>query len=134
MNIALALLGTGIVTLYAVLWILGPIVLTDWLRHRREDVRRRQIALTDAIHGQLGPVVSPEVRKALWGPWQIHMALPFTQPAEVGRILTAVDGILSATGETDQYQIVLTSRNSITTPWWSSRHSLKQWSRGAASA
>jgi len=136
METYLGLLGFVLVSLYMTLWVIGPMVLTDWFRKRREESVKRQIALTEAIHGQVGPIVSPEVTKPFWGPWQIRMAVPFTQPTEVGRILSVVNGLLSATNQLDQYQIVLTPREtypSDNTPW-NEKSSVKRWSRGTAVA
>ena len=135
METYVGLLGFVVVSLYVTAWVIGPMVLTDWFRTRREEATKRQIAITDAIHGQVGPVVSPEVTKPFWGPWQIRMAVPFTQPTEVGRILAVVNGLLSATNQLDQYQIVLTPREahlSGNTPW-NEKQPVK-WSRGTAVA
>jgi hypothetical protein len=54
------------------------------LERRRDRRVARQIMVTDAIHKELGPVVAPLVRKPLWGPWQLEMAVPFARPGVVG--------------------------------------------------
>jgi hypothetical protein len=111
MRIDQILLG-AIVPLYVFLWIGVPIILADWLRKRRQETVKRQVALTEAIDGRLGAVVAPVVKKTLWGPWQVRLAVPFTQPAVVGRILAVVDEMLSASDPMlpGQYRIVLTPR------------------------
>lgn len=111
MRIDQILLG-AVVPLYVFLWIGIPIVLADWLRKRRQETVKRQVALTEAIDGRLGAVVAPVVKKPLWGPWQVRLAVPFTQPAVVGRILAVVDEMLSASDPMlpDQYRIILTNR------------------------
>lgn len=101
MDTVLTLIAAAAGALYLVCLVGGPMVLMDWLRHRREEVTRRQIALTDAIDATLGPVVTPMVRKSLWGPWQIRIAVPFTRPLAVGRILAVVREALSAADRMD---------------------------------
>jgi hypothetical protein len=39
------------------------------VQRMRLDAVRRQIALTDAIHAELGAVVAPTVRRRLGGRW-----------------------------------------------------------------
>jgi hypothetical protein len=68
----------------------GPMALVDWFRRRRQTAIARQIALTDALDGRLGALVAPEVRKPLFGPWEIRIAVPFHRSAMVARILSVV--------------------------------------------
>lgn len=109
----------------------GPAILTDWLRKRREAATWCQIAITDAIDSQFGPIVSPVVRYSMWGLWQVQIAVPIMQPGAVGRILQLVDEVLTTTGHTpvEEYRIVLTpkqdairqetnSRTGQSTPSW----------------
>ncbi len=96
MGTAQVLLGMAVVSVLVFLWIGAPILLTTWLRKRREDTVRWQIALTDAIDGQLGMIVAPVVKHPLWGPWEIRIAVPFTRPSIAGRILAVADEALSA--------------------------------------
>jgi len=112
METILTLLGVVVVPLYMVSLIGGPMVLADWLRKRRQETIKRQIALTDAIDGQLGAIVSPVVKKPLWGPWQIHIAVPFARAAAVGKILAIAHEALSVADGMNPgcYQIVLTPK------------------------
>lgn len=105
-------IGVAVVALYLVSLIGGPMLLMDWLRNWREEAIRRQIALTDAIDAELGAIVAPMVRKPLWGPWQIRIAVPFTRPAAVGRILAVAHEVLSTADRMHpaRYQIVLTPK------------------------
>ena len=107
----LAWLSVVLVPLYLVSLIGGPMLLMDWLRKRREETIRRQIALTDAIDGHFGAIVSPAVmvKRPIWGPWKILMAVPFTRPAAVGRILALAHEVLSVADRihSDRYEIVL---------------------------
>ena len=106
------LLGMAVFSLLVFVLIGGPAILTDWLRKRREEATRCQIALTDAIDGQLGPIVSPVVKNPLWGPWQVQIAVPFTRPGAVGKILQVVDETLTTPNSmgVDRYRIVLTPK------------------------
>lgn len=112
METVLTWIGAVVAPLYLVSLIGGPMVLMDWLRSRRQETIRRQVALTDAIDGALGAIVSPVVKRPLWGPWQVQIAVPSTRTASVGRILALAHEVFSATdGMTpDRYQIVLTPK------------------------
>jgi hypothetical protein len=119
MDIA-AVLGVVLFSAFLALWFVGPFVFAGWARARREETVKRQIALTEAIHRDLGSLVSPVVRRPLWGPWQIRIAVPFSRPATVGSILALAHEAI-AVGDwmnRDDYEIVLTpqSRNSGAEP------------------
>jgi len=73
----------------------GPMLLVDWSRKRRQTAIERQIALTDALDGQLGPIVAPVVKKPLFGLWEIQIAVPVLWSAAVPRILSVVDNVFS---------------------------------------
>ncbi len=112
MGIGLILLGMLVFWLFVFLWIGGPMILMGWLQNRRQEAIRRQIALTEAIDSQLGAIVAPVVKKPLWGPWQIQIAVPFAQPVTVGRILAVTHEVLSVADRMNpgRYQIVLTPK------------------------
>ncbi len=105
-----------VVSLYVMLWIGGPMLLMDWLRNRRQETIKRQIALTDAIDGRLGAIVAPVVKKPLWGPWQIQIAVPFARAAAVGKILAVAHEVLSVADRMNpgRYEIVLTPKQDPT--------------------
>lgn len=79
----LGLISVTIVPLVAVAAVL--LLTTRWERARDERVAC-QAAVTDAIHQELGAVVAPTVRKRLWGPCQLVIAVPLERPALVGRV------------------------------------------------
>lgn len=91
--------------------IVGIMVLPGWLQTRHQEMTRRQIALTDALDAEFGPVVTPLVRKPFWGPWRIEMAVPCARPAMVARILAMTHEMLSVAERTSpvRYRIVLTA-------------------------
>jgi hypothetical protein len=129
----------GMLTFSLLLFVLvgGPAILTDWLRRRREEATRRQIAITDAIDRQFGPIVSPVVKNPLRGPWQVQIAVPIMRPGAVGLILQLVDEVFTKSNDmgVDRYRIVLTptpdgihqeteSRTSQGTASWLADHGL----------
>lgn len=89
-----------------------PVGLVGWLRDRREEIARRQMALTEALHREFGLLVSPEVRKPLWGPWQIRIGVPFADAAAVGTVFSVAHRVLAYAGRTHagRHQIVLMPR------------------------
>jgi hypothetical protein len=81
------LLTTAVVLLLPFLAISALLVLAERLQDRRERARYRQIALTDAIHRELGAVAALTVRQRLGGGWAVSMAVPLDRPAAVAAIL-----------------------------------------------
>ena len=97
-----------------------PLMIAGWilcaLEQRRHRRVARQIMVTDAIHRELGPVVAPFVRKPLWGPWRLEMAVPFGRPGVVGTALAIAHQTLAADGDgkkSDAFQIVLTPQEDV---------------------
>jgi hypothetical protein len=90
----------------------GPMLLVDWARKRREQAIERQIALTDALDGQLGAIVAPVVTKPLLGPWEIQIAVPFHRFTTVARILSVVEKVFpDVEGEGPRpYRILLSAK------------------------
>ena len=64
----------------------------------------RQIALTDALHRDLGPVVSPWVTRR-GGRWRVSVAVPFDRPALVEAVLAVVQRAFP-----ERFELVLTPR------------------------
>lgn len=73
--------GLAIVVVLAVpvAAVLGLLRLATVLERRREQVIAQQVALTDAIHGVMGPVVAPVVRRGRGG-WVGLLAVPAGYP------------------------------------------------------
>ncbi len=95
MNTGLTLFGAMIALLYS-LTILGAIVLPGWLERRRREAAELQAIITDAIDGEVGPIVAPVVKRPIWGPWRIEIAAPLGRRDTVGRILARAHKTLSA--------------------------------------
>src|SRR5262245_4980913 len=49
----------------------------------------RQVGVTDAIHADLGAIVSPVVRRRLGGRWQLTIPVPLDDLDAVGRVVRA---------------------------------------------
>jgi hypothetical protein len=99
----------------ALLTMLAPLVfvgflleLTDWRERRRHAAIARQVALTDAIAAELGGIVAPLVEPSLWGPWRVHIAVPFSRPFLVGRIVAIANRVLARVP--GRHAIVLTAQ------------------------
>jgi hypothetical protein len=59
--------------------LIGLLRLATLLQRRREATISRQIALTDAIHAALGPVIAPVVRRGRGG-WVGVLPVPIGHP------------------------------------------------------
>jgi hypothetical protein len=77
----LAVLILPMAAVTAVLLVVGRV------QRAREAEIGRQVAVTDAIHSELGAVVSPVVKRRFGRGWRIEIAVPFQRPAIVGRVV-----------------------------------------------
>ena len=94
------LMGLPIFVVVALLEVAG------WRDRVRAAAVARQIVLTDAIAEELGAVVAPVVRKGLWGPWRIEVAVPWARAATVGRVVAIAHRVFSRGG--GRYELVVT--------------------------
>lgn len=79
--------GIAIVTtLLPFLAVAGLLWLTGRIRRRREACIARQIALTDAIHRELGAAAAPEVRRGRSREWIVSVRVPLRREETVGAI------------------------------------------------
>ncbi len=101
---SLAVLGLTLSPLIAVVVLLQ---LTAWRERRIDAAIARQIALTDAIGAELGSVVAPIVARPVGRPWQVRIAVPFSRPALVTRVLAITQRVLDRTCASG-YEVVLT--------------------------
>ena len=75
-----------VVAMVPFLVVAGLLSFSGQLR-RREAVRvARQIAVTDAIHRELGPVAAPAVGRDWLGGWTVSVAVPFEQEGTVSAV------------------------------------------------
>lgn len=86
-------------------------------RQRARDARaRRQIAVTDAIHRELGAVVAPVVKRRLGRGWRLQIAVPFQSPATVGRVVAIGHAAMLETGAGEALELVLTAQDARVPP------------------
>ena len=64
---------------------------TNRASRRREAAIARQIALTDAIHRELGAIVAPEVRGSRAAGWTVSMKVALRSEPVVGAIARITD-------------------------------------------
>ena len=77
---------TIMIALIPFLAIWGLLRLARAVEQRRDDRVARQIALTDAIHRELGAVAAPNVRRTWSGEWVVSMRLALAREGTVGTI------------------------------------------------
>jgi hypothetical protein len=82
----IAAVAVTLVPFLAVAALLGLAHVRD---RRRAERMARQVAVTDAIHRELGAIVAPVVDKPVLGPWRLRIPVPFERPALVARVLAA---------------------------------------------
>jgi hypothetical protein len=84
---------------FASLALAAPLILLGLagrVQRAREERVERQIAVTDAIHRELGAVVAPVVTRRGRNAWKVAMAAPLDRPVAVGRILAIAYDVLAA--------------------------------------
>jgi len=69
---------------FAAVW--GLLIVARAVERRRDARVGRQIALTDAIHRELGAAAAPEVRRTWSGEWVVSMRLALAREDTVGTI------------------------------------------------
>jgi hypothetical protein len=106
-----------LVTIVALALALAPfavitalLVIAARVRRTREGAVARQIALTDAVYREFGPVVAPTVTKPIVGPWQVEIPVPFRRAEVVGGVLSLVHSTLASMDRpaSERVRIVLT--------------------------
>jgi len=112
--------GSVVLALFAVLMLLAVpaaalgVVLAIITRVQRARTRviEQQIALTDAIHAELGAVAAPVVAKPMFGPWRVTFAVPFGRPALVEQLIVITSRVLKSASPAG-VRIVLTPRADV---------------------
>ncbi|HEV8474826.1 MAG TPA: hypothetical protein VGR82_18780 [Methylomirabilota bacterium] len=75
----MTLLGVAVILALPLTTVLLLLAVVDALQRRRDAVVERQIAVTDAIHRELGAVVAPVVRRARRG-WRVELPMAPEHP------------------------------------------------------
>ena len=103
-----ALLSTAI-ALTPFLVVIALLRLADFVSARREAIHARQIALTDAIHRELGAVAAPVVSRRPGGGWLVSMAVPLDRPGTTAAIVRITERMFAPDGRgVDALRILLT--------------------------
>jgi hypothetical protein len=90
----LALLGViaSIAIPFAV--IIGLLVLAERVQAAQAACVARQVAVTDAIHRELGAAVAPSLTRGRGGAYRLVIPAPLERPGIVGRALAIAYGVL----------------------------------------
>ena len=107
----LALVGFALAVLVPLLAMVGMLVLAARVQSARDAIAARQVAVTDAIHREVGPVVAPVVRKRAWGPWQVLIPVDFERPALVQAVLGIACEAVARFDPLTSVRIVLVARD-----------------------
>ena len=101
-----------LVALSPIALLVAALRLATWRQRRQLAEIARQIAVTDAIHGALGAVVSPVVRRTFWGGWRLTIPVPLDRPEIVTPVVEAAYGAFSESERTrpGRFEIVLTQQ------------------------
>ncbi|MFI5329055.1 MAG: hypothetical protein ACHQ7H_22680 [Candidatus Rokuibacteriota bacterium] len=91
------------------------------VQRRREARVARQIALTDAIHRELGAAAAPEVTRSLTGEWTVSMRLPLHREGMVGVITRLTQDVFRRLDRQDPPRLRLILIPQAVRPWPRSR-------------
>lgn len=87
------------------------------VQRRREEQVARQIALTDAIHRELGGAAAPEVTRSLRGTWTVSMRLPLHREDVVGVITRLTQDVFRRLDRQDPPRLRLVLIPQTVRPW-----------------
>jgi hypothetical protein len=91
------------------------------VQRRREARVARQIALTDAIHRELGAAAEPEVTRSLTGEWTVSMRLPLHREGMVGVITRLTQDVFRRLDRQDPPRLRVVLIPLAVRPWQQSR-------------
>jgi hypothetical protein len=81
----------------------------QWRDRARETRIARQVAVTEAIHRQLGAIVAPVVTRRLGRGWRAEIAVPLESPTIVGEVVA----IARATLGSEMEEVVLRAQEPV---------------------
>jgi hypothetical protein len=81
----------------------------------------RQIALTDAIHRELGAAAAPEVTRSLTGVWTVSVRLPLHRESTVGVITRLTQDVFRRLDRQDPPRLRLVLIPEAARPWQQGR-------------
>lgn len=117
-------LETEITIMIALLPFLAVWALLDLSRRvqqRREERVARQIALTDAIHRELGAAAAPDVTRSFTGEWTVSVRLPLQREGTVGAITRLTQDLFRRLDRQDPPRLRLVLIPQVVRPWWRGR-------------
>ena len=86
------------VALTPFLVVIALLRLAESVSVRRDARNARQIALTDAIHRELGAVAAPMVSRRPGGGWLVSMAVPLDRPRTTAAIVRITERMFARDG------------------------------------
>jgi hypothetical protein len=101
-------LAEVLVALAPFLLIAALLRVVDHVGRRRDARCARQIAVTDAIHREMGAVVAPVVRRGADGRWRVEIAVPFDRPGTVAAIVRITDRVFGRERYGEPFRLMLT--------------------------
>jgi hypothetical protein len=90
----LTALVTGVVTVLPLVAVAGVLMLVERMHRVRGERVAWQIAVTDAIHRELGAVVAPSIDTRPWSRPRLVIPVPFDRPGLVASVLAIAHGVL----------------------------------------
>lgn len=95
----------------------GLLRLSARARARREACVARQIALTDAIHRELGAAAAPEVGRTVAGEWTVSVRVPFHHEETVSAITRIIHDVFRRLDRQDPPRLRVVLRPQEPRPW-----------------
>ncbi len=89
------LVGVAAISVYGFMLLGLPLIWAVRQRAHRSALAARQIALTDALDAEFGPVITPVVVKPFRGPWVVRLAVPLIDSRRLSRALAVMHAVLS---------------------------------------
>jgi hypothetical protein len=108
---------TIMIVLVPFLAVWALLALSRRVQRRREERVARQIALTDAIHGELGAVAAPDVTRSFAGEWTVSMRLPLHHEGMVGAITRLTQDLFRRLDRQDPPRLRLVLIPQTVRPW-----------------
>jgi hypothetical protein len=108
---------TIVIALLPFLAVWALLDLSRRVQRRREERVARQIALTDAIHRELGAAAAPEVTRSLTGTWTVSMSLPLHREGMVGIITRLTQDVFRRLDREDPPRLRLVLIPRAVRPW-----------------
>jgi hypothetical protein len=100
------MLAAIVVTVLPFLAIAALLLLSQRMQRRRAERTARQVAVTDAIHRELGAVVAPVLEMPVLSPSRLLIPVPFDRPVLVGRVLAVAQRALEPGARPEQIVLV----------------------------